>query len=518
MLRRIKLLGCAAGAVIVVLSGLFLFFAMSRSSNLLSVLPKPSGSQPYAIIETRDSSYPEAFSALLTDGIYAQFRKGTSRNCLFTIASLAQDCAMLVEEQDQGTMEVYAALRFAKVDMKELSKGKLPDLWKGAFKAPRIEDGPEKGTWELYAENTDSPIYFKVESKRVLIAAGIEPFKRLLAIRNGDEKGLGKKRWKDEKAWPGHIELCDGGDLFSSGEKSSPLKLQAAWRNFDAKNDSDPAGEAKWTIEGLSKKISSLVPGALEPMEWDTSNCIIPEPLLLSVGMNFPEFKGSPKDWPFPLRTIGELGHSLELNDKQIRKILSGQTIISLGGQNRILWFTLPGFTIEFTGKKDAMQELVSAFWDKLFYGAEPKPLDGFEYGGTANIPFSVIGAGRDEMALLGLTSPESIKGKSRICNFLKDDEKAIGWIIADLPRIGLALSDMAKISSFVSDSEGSDGLSYENGTGSDGGALQPELPASPFDQSITDSFSNVLRGLGKILIVWEKPGSGRINWYRNVK
>ena len=44
---------------------------------------------------------------------------------------------------------------------------------------------------------------------------------------------------------------------------------------------------------------------------------------------------------------------------------------------------------------------------------------------------------------------------------------------------------------------------------------LQPELSLSPFDQGITDSFGNVLKRLGRVLIVWEKPLSGRINWYK---
>ena len=112
-----------------------------------------------------------------------------------------------------------------------------------------------------------------------------------------------------------------------------------------------------------------------------------------------------------------------------------------------------------------------------------------------------------------------------RLGRFLKDDEKAIGWLAADLPRIGAALSDMTKVNSFVEDEVTAD----EDSTplvGTDKPAVdelnhdntepfQPEMNFSPFDQSITDSFGSVLRGLGNVLIVWEKPESGRLNWFK---
>jgi len=516
MLKRIRMIACALAVAAVAVAGLYILFAVSRSSDLLAALPVPPESRPYALIYTKDNSYPRALSSLLTDGIYARFRNGTSRNCIFAIASLAKDCAMLVEEQDKGMTEVYAALRFERADMRQLAKGDLPDLWKGAFKSPRVDEGPEKGTWALYAEDADTPIYFKAEKKRILIAAGNEPFRRLLSISRGDEKGLRKKRWKEESSWPGHVELSDGGRIMS-GKDGSPLKLQVAWHKLDGKKASEPEGEAKWTIDGLDKKIGPMPFDSLEPTQWDPSLCVVPKPLLMSVGINMPELKGSPKEWPFPLDVISELARGMELSDRQIRRMMRGKTIFSLGGQNRILWFSLPGFTVEFTGERRDMEELVSAFWDKLFYGAEPKPLEGFEYGGAANVPFSVIAAGRANMALLGMTSPESIKDSDEISKFLKGRVEAIGWLVADLPRIGAALSEMTKMSSLAEESYEADKEGNDNGADAwDEGTDAGPFAASPFDQSITDSFGNVLRGLGKVSVIWEKPASGRINWYSN--
>lgn len=203
------------------------------------------------------------------------------------------------------------------------------------------------------------------------------------------------------------------------------------------------------------------------------------------------------------------------LEDKQIQKILSGETIFSVGGYNKLLWFSLPGIMVQFTGDKALMAELVDAFWNKLFFGAEPKPLAGFDLGGSTNLPFSVVGAGKENIAVLGLLSPESLKGKVSLGRFLKDNEKAVGWLVADLPKVGAALSDMTKMNAFMNEPDINDEGYYEGDTED---IFQPDSSFSPFDQGISDSFGNVLKRMGKALIVWETAESGRIDWYIDSK
>ncbi|MFR5880548.1 MAG: hypothetical protein ACLUEQ_06955 [Cloacibacillus evryensis] len=78
----------------------------------------------------------------------------------------------------------------------------------------------------------------------------------------------------------------------------------------------------------------------------------------------------------------------------------------------------------------------------------------------------------------------------------------------------------MTKMSSFLEEEGMEDSGPYGDYQG-DGDneqlaePLQPDLSLSPFDQGITDSFGSVLKQLGRVLIVWEKPLSGRINWYK---
>ena len=148
--------------------------------------------------------------------------------------------------------------------------------------------------------------------------------------------------------------------------------------------------------------------------------------------------------------------------------------------------------------------------------------VEGFEFGGSASVPFSVIGAGRGETAVLGLASPQSVASGAALSKFLAKDEEAVGWLLADLPRVGKALSEMTKMSSFLEQEEDQDFYGgaddYSWGAESDPEPLQPEFSISPFDQEIADSFGGVLQRLGRVMVVWEKPLSGRINWYNHAK
>ena len=523
MKEKLKLYGITAAVAAVVICAAVAAFTFLRSPSLLSALPEPDETRPYALTESGEGCYPAALSSLLTEGMYAYYRAGTARNCVLLLAAGADECALLVQGQPDGSFELYAALRLSKTDMRQLKKGELPDYWKNALQSPSLAAGKEKGLWVLRMAEIESPLYIKTDGGLVLMAADEAAFRRL-ASPAGNEKSAANHKWKAEKQWPAHVEISDGGLLAANKEGDEsvpPLKLQAAWQKTDKKSGAE-AGEAKWVVIGAEKRFDASVLKAFEAKKWDMDVCIIPEPLLLSVGLNISGLKGSPEDWPFPLSAIGEFGRSMKLSDSEIREALSGRTIFSLGGQNRLLWFTLPGFTVELTGDKDKLEKLVGKFWDNLFLGAEPKPLKGFEYGGAAVMPFSVVGAGRGDTAILGLASPESLSTKNRFAKLLREDEKAIGWAVADLPRIGAALSDMTKMGSFVEDEgddfDGEDGLfddELEGEAPADTEPFQPEENFTPFDQGVTDSFSSVLKGLGRVLVVWETPDSGRVHWFR---
>lgn len=519
MTERVKYAaGTAAAAVI--LTVLFFTYTLWNSSGILTMIPKPEGSRPYVLTETKEGSYPKALSALLTDGVYALLKGGTPRNALLSAASAAKEAALLVEDGGEGMTEVYASFRFAPSDTSALKKGSLPEALKTVFKGASVRAGSEKGVFTIEAEGLSSPVYYTVKGKNVLMAAELSALRRMEDASKKSSANLGGKKWRQEKSWPAHIEVSDGGVITAGAEHKFPITIEAAWHSLEPKNPSDPAGEIRWALVDLGKPVEAYLSSSLKAKKWDTADCIIPEPLLLSMGINLPPLSGDPRGWPFPLSSLGEIAENLDMKEAQIREILSGQTVFSLGGQNRILWFSLPGFLVEFSGRTELMNELVDSFWKNLFFGAEPKPLPGFTFGGTTNVPFSVIGAGRDGIAVLGLTTPQSINAKNRLGKFLKEDEAVVGWMLADLPRIGGALSEMTKMSSFLEEEGMEDSGPYGDYQGYGDNEqlaepLQPDLSLSPFDQGITDSFGSVLKQLGRVLIVWEKPLSGRINWYK---
>ena len=515
MPKKVKMLILLCCTVIAVLSGLFAYFSTRGPEVLASRLPLPSVSRPYAVVETEESYYPLPLSALLTEGQFALLREGSAGNQILSIAKGAKKCALLIEDSDDGIIDIYAVLRLLPEDTSSLSKGELPKSWKTVLGNAEVREGKKNSSWEIKTRDSDSALYYRTERDTVIITPDKNSFLKMIEVKSGSEKGIPKSFWKEEKSWPAHIEICDGGLIFTGDDSKSPLVLRAAWRSHDPDKKTGKIGDAIWKIKGLDKKISPLFLKALKPKTWDTANCIIPEPFLISAGMNIVELTGSQKDWPFPFNTAGELGVTMGLSLKHIREILSGETIFSVGGYNKLLWFSLPGFMAEFSGDKDLMKELVDAFWSKLFFGTEPKPIDGFDFGGTSNIPFSVVGAGRGNRAILGLLSPESIKTTGRLDSFLTSDEKAIGWIIADLPRVGAALSDMTKMNAFMNNTSLDEDHYYGEDTGE---VFQPDNSFSPFDQGISDAFGNALKKMSKTLIVWETADSGRINWYRNSK
>ena len=526
MSAKIKYIAAAAGiAALIAAVAVFAYIWQTRGGKApLAYIPAPDAASPYILLETKEHHYPEVMASLLTDGIYAHLKSDTPRGAVLAAAALAEDAAVLLESGVDGAIRVYCAARFTDEETKLLQKGALPAPLDAAFGTESAEGGD--GTFAVRSEKLSEPFYYTVIGKNTLIAAELPALHEMASFDKGDG-GLKRKKWTQEESWPAHIEISDGGRLTKNSKENITLTVEAAW--CEPADETQP-GEARWALVNLGSAAKSRLTSALKATKWDVADCVLPQPLLLSAGFSLPQLKEGSGEWPFPLSHVKLFAEGLGLSDAQIREILAGRTIVSLGGQNKILWFSLPGFLAEFSGRPELMRELVSAFWDGLFIGAEAEPVEGFEYGGAASVPFSVIGAGRGGTAVLGLVSPQSVASGSALSQFLTEDEEAVGWLLADLPRIGKTLSEMTKISTFLDSEENGDfydgsenygsqqnGYSWESGA-DDPEPLQPEFSISPFDQEIADSFGGVLQRLGRVMIVWEKPLSGRISWYNQEK
>lgn len=503
---------CCAAALL-----LFIFFGPG-SKGIMTMLPKPDEREMYLIAETTGGC-PEPVVSLFSESFGAEGGSMSAESALLAAAAEAEEAALLVEKNEGDGYRLCASLHFSSAETSSLKKGRLGAELGKIFKSASIREGGAEGVFAIESAAFGEPLFYKVSGRYTAMAADAAALRRMEEASKRGSANLGGKKWSVERGWPAHIEICDGGAITANAKEKFPVTLEAAWRGADAEKASTAEGEARWAFVNLGKPAELWLSRSLKAEKWETGNYLIPEPLLFSAGINLPEPKGKYKDWPFPLSSLGEIAENIGLSDSQAREILKGQTVFSLGGQNRILWFSLPGFLVEFTGRPVLMRELVEKFWENLFFGAEPKPMAGFEAGGSANLPFSAVGAARGDVAALGLATPQSLEGGAKtLGRYLKDGEEAIGWAIADLPRIGAALSDMTKMSSFLEEEayEDEDFSDFESGGVPD--MLQPDIAATPFDQEIADSFGNVLKRMGRIFIVWEKPLSGRLLWYSSQK
>ncbi len=515
---KLKYIAGAAAAAVIAAGAIVIYLGFARARDeTLAFIPAPRAGSPYILLETKERSYPKALSSLLTDGVYAHLKSDTPRGAALAAAAMAEDAAVLITRGEDGAAVVYCAARFAEDETKLLQKGVLPKPLDAAFGTKSAEQAGS--AFAVRSENLSAPFYYAVSGKDTIIAADAADLRRMAAARKNG--GLKDKKWTQEEDWAGHMEISDGNALLKRPKENFQITIEAAWR---APEGDGERGDARWALVGLDAAEKAYISSALEAREWDAANCILPQPLLLSAGFNMPKLKSPPDEWPFPFSRAAEFARGLGLADGQILEMFSGRAVFSLGGQNKILWFSLPGFLVEFSGRPGLMRELVSAFWENLFFGTEAEPVDGFEFGGAASVPFSVIGAGRKDLALFGLASPRSLSAGGVLSEFLGKDEKAVGWMLADLPRIGRALSEMTNMSTFLEEED--EDFAADNLAGgfrwdddpNDPEPRQPEISISPFDQEIADSFGSLLERLGRVMIVWEKPLSGRIIWYNHEK
>ena len=514
VLKRLKLFVYFLLIIIIVTTGIYILLDISLRGRLMSAIPAPTETNPYIFIENREYVYPRAVSIFLTEKGDSLFKNGTPRSLMLSIASTAMESAVLIEEKNQNKPEIYLALRYRKNEMKSLKKGILPDSLKKVIKNGKILQGTNKNCWRIYADSSDYPIYYQVDKHHVLMVADLELLEQMNNALRGEEKSLTRKKWIKEKTFPGYIEIADGGFFNTLGGKDgTPVIFQAAWRHSPNVENNQNSGELKWKISGLDKEIYRLIAASVSPTKWSDSKYFSAEPVLFSLGINISKLKGSPKDWPLPLNNLALLGKTMGLRNKEIREILTGKTVASVGGHNHLLWFNLPGFIIEFTADEQLLKTAVSAFWQKLFFGTEPSPLSGFSYGGTASLPFSTLGVSDKNLALFGLVAPNSIKPYNQLRKLLKEDEEAIGWLTADLPHIADALVEMSKMNYFSSEDYNSERDIFSENDHTEE-CFQPEMNLYTLDNEKVISFSKMLKTFGKISLVWESYDSGRLNWY----
>lgn len=505
MRKELKIITAALAAIGMLVLFFYIFTTFARPSSMLSYLPEPPVLKQYALLESGEKNFPVHLSAFLTEGPFATLHKGTSRHALLSLAPFASGAALLITGDDLGYTEVYAAYKLTAKDAAKLSRGEMPEKWQGLLPFARTEK-VGKGVWRIWSSGIDEPINYYTDKENVVMAAGDKAFQALTQLRAAQKRKA--HVWRQEKNWPGHMELGDGG-FFSDGD--APLTIQFAWHDLPDRGPSYPTAEAKWSVAGLKPGHRAGLMLMAKSAEWKPQELTLPSSPILVGGLNIPKLKGSPLGWPYPLPKLAILLEALGMSESSMREVMSGKTVLSLGGKNKLLWFSLPGITVQFTGKEKVMRELVDSFWKNFFLDSEPTKLEGWDYGGAVSSPFSVVGAGRDGTALIGAISSGSLRGGDWLLPYIGKDQKAIGWLVADMPKLGESLSDMTKVTSLLTFEDG-EGSGYISGTETDDTSI-PFRPGE-LDQGIADSFGKLLKKLGNVCIVWEQSTSGRLTWH----
>ena len=125
----------------------------------------------------------------------------------------------------------------------------------------------------------------------------------------------------------------------------------------------------------------------------------------------------------------------------------------SLGGSSKLFVFSLPGFFLQLPDRGEEGTAFVSSFWNQDWGLLVPsvEPLEGFASGGSASIPFSLLGAARPDMVWMGLLDSESLRPDrlKKLADYipaLRESPTALLWMYLDAPRLGAALQNLARV------------------------------------------------------------------------
>jgi hypothetical protein len=121
----------------------------------------------------------------------------------------------------------------------------------------------------------------------------------------------------------------------------------------------------------------------------------------------------------------------------------------------------------------------------------EPRPLEGFEAGGSLSIPLTVVGAASEELVVMGAMDVSEIGELLPLKSIFDLPETAPAWVYVDFPKAAQALRNLSTAG----------GLAQKIGIS--GGEGLEELAES----------AEKLAELGKILVVIQDYKTGRISW-----
>ena len=412
-----------------------------------------------------------------------------SLESLSPVLQWAREAAVLVFRDEKG-LQLFLTAKYPRDILKSLSAGKIPPLWKDRSPSLVLErqEGP---LFLLKGPFSPFPLTLSVDGGIVLIASSAENDLVMRGLLEKKSGGITFSR-KTEEPWPNHFLVRDGGLVsrmaLSRGIAVNPVQLEfaGAWR------EDEKGGRMKWVIGGLDTLLPPRIYKTLRPVSWE-DRFVTPDPFLAGFGANIPEGVARRIGMTELKGWAGKIGIQDRMED-----LLSGPLTVSLGGSSKLFVFSLPGLFLQLPDRGEEGMDFVSSFWNQEWGLLVPsvEPLEGFSSGGTASIPFSLLGAARPDMVWMGILDGESLRPDrlSHITEYipaLKEPGGALFWMYLDTPRFGAALQNIARV-----------GKSVE----SFGRSVGVDL------REMTDAAAELSR-LGKVRAVVFTPERGMIEW-----
>lgn len=476
--------GIVLAAIVVVLA-LFFLGRAPFPVPVWSVLPAVDESMPHLLLVGEGEDMP---SRDLLDPLEVPFPLEPLRDWLVESLPLlgrAERYALLLFPEE-GILEVYGAFYPDREDLASLNKGELPDKW--AELSPRSGIESRDGDLVLSIEGQSRSFKLRPKGRMVLISYQAEGLDRMTGILEGRAPGLDVS-WAIHPEWSSHLRVYDAGHLgdilFMGGFEvgTTPLSAEVSWRNGPEGHD------LAWKCGGVGDLLSEWgFPEKGFPEVWSRS-MTLPSPSLLTLGVVFPpEFLERFSDSLQP-----DWAQALGFSPTQSDALLSGPMVFSLGGRSKLFLFSAPGVYLQLFDRGDLGRELVDRLWNVSWSSLveRRKALEGFPFGGGVSRPFSLVGAARDDRAIVGLLDPLEVaeeRTPARVLPF--DPGGSFLWFYGDFPELASTLKKWARLGE------------YAGSVGFDVGEMG-------------DTFERIesLRSMGRLSLVLQSPFEGWASW-----
>lgn len=459
-------------------------------SRLLRMLPAPDTGVAYVVVDSRADSFPSSI-------FESAAAMPQASSALLHVMATAQESAATAEVRDGGVY-LYGAVALRRADIRALSSGALPPEWRAHIKDASIESD-DVGGLVITSPRLHSPIYVDVDDddETALMAATRDDIERLRGVRTGRVAELAH-RWRAEDGCDGRALICDGGAISQAvgAKQPSPLEIELRWRAIGAPregralSDESPTAAIEWYADGMGAILGDGFMRSLRARDWSSDEFFIPEPLIVAAGLDLPDPGRRIEDLPGPIRAAAEMLSRMSLRQSDVRELMTGPSVLSLGGRTQVLWFDLPGLALDIQGRGDAAKALVDRFWAEAFFGVTPRRQPGWSSGGAIELPFSVTAEAEDGRAVLGVIAPDA-EQNTEIREMLALERDSVGWLFVDAPKLGAALAEMPTFNALLNADEG-----------------------LPMDEEVTAVICDSLSRLGRLYVSFASASSGSALWY----